>query len=56
MFCRLRVLLLLVKDTLRHTLFAEDVVVVLTTFRRVDVDLVAIPMRRCDTVGGVEFV
>jgi hypothetical protein len=45
-FCRLRVLLLSVRNTIRHTPSAEDVVVVLSIFRRADAVLAVIPMLR----------
>lgn len=43
---RLKVLLHSVRDTIRPTRFAEDVVVVRSTFRRAVVDLVVTPMLR----------
>ena len=43
---RLKVLLHSVRDTIRRTRFAEDVVVVRSTFRRAVVDLVVTPMLR----------
>ena len=43
---RRKVLLHLVRDTIRPTRFAEDVVVVLITFRRAAAVLAVTPMRR----------
>lgn len=43
---RLKVLLHSVRDTIRRTRFAEDVVVVRSTFRRAVVALVVTPMLR----------
>ena len=44
--CRLKVLLHSVRDTTRPTRFAEDVVVVRSTFRRAVVVLVVTPIPR----------
>ena len=44
--CRLKVLLRSVRDTIRRTQFAEDAVVVRSTFRRAVVVLAVTPMLR----------